>query len=169
MVGGHHESAHPDQNPLIRYVARHVPVARGATGGAFFLREHGKLFITPLLMALITIELSDLMFAIDSIPAVLSITRDPFIVFTSNVFAILGLRALYFALADLVTRLRHLASTIAAILIFVGVKMIVEPWLHIPIGVSLGIIGGAMILGTVASLLHPLPPKADDDESPDAQ
>jgi TerC family integral membrane protein len=106
----------------------------------FFIRKNKLLYATPLLVALIVIEFSDLVFAIDSIPAVFAITRDPFIVWSSNIFAILGLRAMYFLLARMVEELALLKYGIALILVLVGVKMIIEPWVSVPVGISLGTI-----------------------------
>ena len=118
----------------------------------FFVRRTGLLYATPLFVALIFIEISDLMFAMDSIPAIFAITTDPFIVWTSNIFAILGLRALYFLLVGLVKQFDLLKYGIACILIFVGAKMVVEPWISIPVGISLSIIVGILLLFSWLSL-----------------
>jgi tellurite resistance protein TerC len=123
-------------------------------GEKFFSRENGQLFATPLFLVLLIVEITDVTFAVDSIPAVFGITRDTFIVYTSNVFAILGLRALYFLLAGVLDKLDYLKVGLALVLVFVGAKMIVEPWLHISVGVSLAIVLGMLMVAVLASLLR---------------
>ncbi|HZL99752.1 MAG TPA: TerC family protein, partial [Planctomycetota bacterium] len=135
---------HPERNLLVRVFTRFVPTTAGYREGHFVVRENGRRLATPLLVALVAAEATDVVFATDSIPAIFAITRDPFIVFTSNIFAILGLRALYFVLAGLLDRFHYLKLGLAAVLIFVGVKMLIEPWLHVPIAVSLGVIVGVL-------------------------
>src|SRR6266513_572872 len=122
-----------------------------------FLVNAGRLFATPLFLVLLVVEITDVTLAVDSIPAVFGITRDPFIVYTSNVLAILGLRALYFLLAGVIDRLRFLDEGLAVVLVFIGAKMIGERWLHIPVTVSLGVVGGVLLIALLASLL--IPPK----------
>lgn len=151
----------PDKNPLIRLFRRMMPITPQLHGQHFLVRLNGRWHATPLLVALLFLELSDIIFAVDSVPAIFAITSEPFIVFTSNVFAILGLRAMYFMLAGAVDRFSLLKYALAFILIFVGLKMV---WLNglfggkFPISWSLGIIGALLTAGIVASLLkRPLP------------
>jgi tellurite resistance protein TerC len=134
------EEVHPEQNPVLRLVRRVIPSTTEYNGQHLFVKHRGKLLATPLLAVLIVIESSDVVFAVDSIPAILAVSREQFIVFSSNAFAILGLRALYFLLADLRDRFRYLQQGLAVILAFVGVKMIVAEWYHIDTFVSLGFI-----------------------------
>jgi tellurite resistance protein TerC len=131
---------------------RIVPVANRYDGEKLWLRENGRRKATALFVALIAVEAMDLIFAVDSVPAVLAITRDPFIAYSSNAFAILGLRALYFALSAALTNLRYLHYGLAVILIFVAVKMIGSDWLNISNGVSLGVIGGVLLLTVIVSI-----------------
>ncbi len=145
---------HPERNPVVRLIARAFPVSTAATGERFFVREGGRWAITPLFMALVTVEVSDLVFAVDSIPAIFAITTDPFIVFTSNIFAILGLRSLYFLLAGMIGRFRYLNVGLAAVLIFVGAKMMLVEWIKLPIVLSLGVVAGLLTLSVVASILR---------------
>jgi tellurite resistance protein TerC len=146
----------PDRNPLILLLRRFVPVTGELHEQSFFVRVKGVLYATPLLLALLFVEISDIIFAVDSVPAIFAITREPLIVFTSNVFAILGLRALYFLLAASVERFALLKYGLAMVLVFVGLKMV---WLNdafggkFPIGWSLGIIGGVIAVSIVCSLL----------------
>jgi tellurite resistance protein TerC len=134
------EEVHPEQNPVLRLVRRVIPSTTEYNGQHLFVKHGRKLLATPLLAVLIVIETSDVVFAVDSIPAILAVSREQFIVFSSNAFAILGLRALYFLLADLRDRFRYLQQGLAVILAFVGVKMIVSEWYHIDTFVSLGVI-----------------------------
>lgn len=147
------QTVDPDRNPLVRLARRFLPVTQDYDGSRFFLRQYGRLMATPLLLVLLLIESSDLLFALDSIPAVLAITVDPFIVYTSNVFAILGLRALYFLLAGSVQRFRYLNIGLAAILAFVGAKMLLHDLVHMPVGFSLSGIA-AILLVTIAASLY---------------
>ena len=144
-----------DQNPVVKLVRRVFPVTDGYRGKDFFVLENGKRYATPLMLVLVLVEATDLIFAIDSIPAIFGITRDPFIVFTSNIFAVMGLRSLFFLLAHVVTKFHLLKYGLAVILTFVGVKMIIEPWVHIPILLSLGVVLGVLLLSIVASLIWP--------------
>lgn len=146
-----------EKNPVLRFARRHLRVTDGFRGERFTVREGGVLFVTPLFLALIMVELSDLVFAVDSIPAIFAITSDPFIVFTSNIFAIMGLRALYFLLADVADRFHLLKYGLAMVLTFVGVKMLVAPWYHLPPAVSLGVILTTLTVSVVASLLATRP------------
>jgi len=146
---------HPERNPLFRLFRRIVPSLGDYRGSRFFVVEAGRRCATPLFLVLVAVEATDLVFALDSIPAIFAITADPFIVFTSNVFAMLGLRALYFALADMLWRFHHLKVGLALVLVFVGAKMLAAPVYHVPIAVSLGVTA-ALIGGSVAaSLLRP--------------
>lgn len=154
----------PEKNPLVRLARKVFPVTAGFEGQNFFVRLHGKRAITPLLLVLLVVETTDVLFAVDSIPAIFAITRDPFLVFTSNVFAILGLRSLYFVLAGAIDRFQHLKTSLVFVLAFVGVKMLISNHAHIPTWISLGVIGGILLLGVIASLMTP--PK---DEGPLAQ
>ncbi|MGQ0536355.1 MAG: TerC/Alx family metal homeostasis membrane protein, partial [Methanobacteriota archaeon] len=146
---------HPEGNPILNFLRRFIPVTKQYHGGRFFVKIDGKRVATPLFVVVVALETTDLAFAVDSIPAVLAISRDPFIVYTSNVFAILGLRSLYFALAGLMRVFAHLHYGLAAILVFVGAKMLAEGFYHIPIGIALGVVLGILALSIVASLLWP--------------
>jgi tellurite resistance protein TerC len=149
------EEFNGEQNPVVRFVRRFMPVTADYHGKHFFTVENGKRYATPLLLVLVLVEATDLIFAIDSIPAIFGITRDPFIVFTSNIFAIMGLRSLFFLLAHVVTKFHLLKYGLAIILTFVGVKMMIEHWVHIPILVSLGVVLGVLGLSIVGSLIWP--------------
>ena len=144
----------PDKNPLVRLFKKFMPVTNELHGDKFFVKINAKTSATPLFITLIIIEFSDLIFAVDSIPAVLAISDDVFIVYTSNVFAILGLRALYFALAGIVKYLRYLKFGLAAILVFVGVKMCITGFYKFPVLWSLLIIASFLIISMVASLMN---------------
>lgn len=146
---------HPEQNPVLKLFRRVMPVAGNYAGSRFFVREAGKRMATPLMVVLVLIESTDLIFAVDSVPAVLSVSRDPFIVYTSNVFAILGLRSLYFALAGLMHRFHYLHYGLSVILIFVGSKMLLTDLLHVPILLALGVVISVLVISIVASLCFP--------------
>jgi len=141
------------ESKALAFLRRHLPITSRLHGHHFFARENGRLLGTPLLLALLTIEASDVMFAIDSVPAVFAISEDPFIVYSSNVFAILGLRALYLVLADLLRGLRYLHYGLAAILALAGTKMIVSKHFHVPQYVSLGAIVAILAIAIVSSVL----------------
>lgn len=143
----------PERHPLVRLLKRVMPVTDGYRGAKFFVRENGVRFATPLLVVLVMVEASDLMFAIDSVPAIFAVTREPFLVYTSNVLAILGLRSLYFLLAGVIDRFRYLKLGLATLLVFVGVKMVALEWYKIPIGVSLAVIVGILSASVAASLI----------------
>jgi tellurite resistance protein TerC len=143
----------PEKNVLLRMVRRWIPVTDAFREHFFFVREHGRLMATPLFLTLALVESTDVIFAVDSIPAVFSVTRDPFIVFTSNVFAILGLRSLYFALAAVMDRFQYLKTSLVFLLAFIGVKMIISHHYPISTEVSLAMIGGILLVGVMASLL----------------
>jgi tellurite resistance protein TerC len=142
----------PERNWLVRLARRFLPVLTEYEGDRFLVKRSGKWNATPLFLALVAVEAMDIIFAIDSVPAVLAITRDTFIVYSSNAFAILGLRALYFALADILPRFRFLHQGLAAILIFVGGKMLLSDWWPIPASVSLGVIAGVLVTTVLASV-----------------
>jgi tellurite resistance protein TerC len=150
------KNIHPENSYLFRFARRHLRVLTDYHGERLFVRNAGRVFATPLFLVLLIVELADVTFALDSIPAVFGITRDPFIVYTSNVFAILGLRALYFLLAAALDRLRYLEQGLAFVLMFVGAKMLAEPWLHISTQISLAVIAGMVLLALLASVLIPL-------------
>jgi tellurite resistance protein TerC len=142
----------PEKNPLIKLFRRVMPVTNELHGGKFFVKQDGKRFATPLFLVLVLIETTDLIFAADSIPAILAITQDHFIVYTSNVFAILGLRSLYFALAGMMDKFRYLSKGLALILIFVGLKMLLVDVYKLPIQIALLVIVVILILSIVTSL-----------------
>jgi tellurite resistance protein TerC len=163
MLFAKKEQVHPEQNPIVRFATRHLRVTRDYHGERFFTRIGGKLFATPLFLVLVVVEMTDVTLAIDSIPAIFGITTDAFIVYTSNVFAILGLRAMYFLLAGVLNRLRFLTVGLSLVLMFIGGKMIAGYWLHVPESVSLLTVGGILLLAMVASLLFPARPKTVDN------
>ncbi len=146
---------------ILRAVRRVIPATTRLHGDSFVVRLRGRWLATPLLLALAAVEVADVVFAVDSIPAVFAVTRDPFIVFTSNIFAILGLRSLYFLLAGLLGRLAHLQVGLAAVLVFVGLKMLAAGFLPIPPAVSLGVIAGILLASVGASLARPRPLAVD--------
>jgi tellurite resistance protein TerC len=143
-----------EKNPLLRYIRRHFPVTDTLVGEKFFVRNGGVLMITPLMLALVLVEISDIIFAVDSIPAIFAITDDPFIVLTSNLFAILGLRAMYFLLADIGDRFSLLKYGLAVILVFIGIKMLIVDWYKIPVMMSLGFVAVTLAISVVVSLWH---------------
>ena len=151
------KDAEPRDNAVVRWVARKFPMTDTIEGPHFFIRRGVKRCGTPLLLALVAAETTDLVFALDSIPAVFAVTDDPFLVFSSNICALLGLRALYFVVRGTLARLRYLKPGLAGILIFVGLKMLLYKWVHLPTGTSLLIISGILAVALVFSLLHPLP------------
>src|ERR1700737_2665946 len=150
------EAVHPEQSAIFRFANKHLRVSRDYHGERFFVRKARKLYATPLFLVLLVVEITDITLAIDSVPAVFGITRDPFIVYTSNVFAILGLRAMYFLLAGVLNRLRFLTVGLSFVLTFIGAKMIMQPWIDIPEVVSLGVVAGILLLALLASLLFPV-------------
>ncbi|HJX28903.1 MAG TPA: TerC family protein [Thermoanaerobaculia bacterium] len=154
---------HPEKNPLLRLFQRFVPLTTHYHGTHFFVREAGRLVATPLMLVLVVVEATDVVFAVDSIPAVFGVTLNPFIVFTSNIFAILGLRALYFLLAGLMHKFQYLGVGLGLVLAFVGAKMLLHDWLHITTGWSLGIVLGILTIAVGASLLNPAPPESIPD------
>jgi tellurite resistance protein TerC len=145
---------HPEHNPLIKLARKFFPVTEGYEGDKFLVKKNGKRYVTPLFLVLLMIESTDIAFATDSIPAVFAITRDTFIVFTSNIFAILGLRSLYFVVAGFVKQFRYLKYGLSVVLAFIGAKMLVEPFLHISIAVSLGTIFTILSIAIITSIIH---------------
>lgn len=139
-------------NPLLRWMRTHLRVTPTLSKDKFLIRQNNLLFVTPLFLTLILIEVSDLIFAVDSIPAIFAITNDPFLIFTSNIFAIMGLRALYFLLANLHERFHYLKYGLAFILVLIGIKMLVAHWINVPIYVSLGLILSILFASILASL-----------------
>lgn len=137
------------------WVARLIPVTAQFHGNRFWVRQGGRLVATPLLVALIIVETTDVVFALDSVPAVLAVTREPFLVYTSNIFAMLGLRSLYFVLAGIVERFRYLRVGLAAILLFFGARLLLSDVVEVPVGVSLGVIVVALVLSVAASIIWP--------------
>jgi tellurite resistance protein TerC len=152
MVWHQEENVQPDKNPVVRFFRRFMPVTENFEKDHFFVRRAGKLMATPLFLILLVVESTDLVFAVDSIPAIFAVTQDPFIVYASNVFAILGLRALYFLLANIMDKFMYLKYGLAAVLTFVGTKMVIVDFYKIPIGVSLGIVAGILTLSILVSL-----------------
>jgi len=150
----HGAGVEPEKNPLLRLFRRWIPVTEDYEGDKFVVRRE-RVYATPLLAVLVLVEATDLLFATDSIPAVLAITLNPFIVYTSNVFAILGLRSMYFMLAGMMDLFHYLHYGLATVLIFVGLKMVVSNYYKIPTGLALGAVAGVLLISVIASLLHP--------------
>jgi tellurite resistance protein TerC len=155
MITEQDKEIHPERNPVLRLFRRLMPVTEGYEGGHFFVKRGARRFATPLFIVLLMVETTDVIFAVDSIPAVLAITRDPFIVYTSNVFAILGLRSIYFALAGLMQLFHYLNYGLCFILVFVGAKMLVSEFYKIPIGIALGTIIVILAASVLASVIWP--------------
>ncbi|MCS3919535.1 TerC family protein [Fervidibacter sacchari] len=147
------EEIHPERNPVLRLARRFLPITPNYHGQKFFVRLDGKFMATPLMLVLLVVESTDIVFAIDSIPAIFAITRDPFIVFTSNVCAILGLRALYFLLEGMIRLFRYLDEGLAVILVFIGIKMLVSEFYKIPTWVALGFVAAVLAITIVSSLI----------------
>lgn len=173
----HGEEVHPETNPLLRLVRRIVPVTPDYDGQKLFTKESGRRLATPLFVVLVLIEATDVVFAVDSVPAILAVSRDTFVVFSSNAMAILGLRALYFLLAGAKDKLTYLNEGLAIILAYVGVKMILSHWFHINSFLSLGIIAAVLTTTVVLSLRHSSKVEAEQaeagratpDEAPDPE
>ncbi|HJV66724.1 MAG TPA: TerC family protein [Geomonas sp.] len=153
MAFGKEGKVEPEKNLLVRLFRKFVPVTRRARGDRFFIRRRGVLAATPLLLTLLVVESSDLLFAVDSIPAVLAVSRDPLIVYSSNVFAIMGLRSLYYLLAHVIQMFTHLKLGVSIILSFVGVKMVLADLVEIPLHFSLGVIVGVLAISILSSVL----------------
>ncbi|HEX7118776.1 MAG TPA: TerC family protein [Longimicrobiales bacterium] len=162
------ERIEPEANPALRLVRRYLPVARGYHGQHFFVRveEAGgrvRTYATPLFVVLVLVETTDLIFAVDSIPAIFAITQDPFLVYTSNILAVLGLRALYFLLAGIIHKFHYLQLGLSVVLVFIGAKMLLEDVVHVPTAASLGVVAGVLAIAVGASLLFP---KRAEKEAP---
>jgi len=151
------------RNPLLRWIQSHLRITSGFHDEHFFVKQDGRRWATPMFLVLVLIEASDLMFAVDSIPAIFAITTDPFIVFTSNIFAIMGLRALYFLLADMAERFHLLKYGLAIVLVFIGTKMTLMPWLHMPVEWSLATVGGIILASVLLSLITSRNKSPDED------
>jgi tellurite resistance protein TerC len=156
------EAVDPAQNPMVRAFRRYVPFDETGGHERFCVKRGGRRLATPMLLVLLTIEMTDLVFAVDSIPAVLAVSRDPFVVYTSNIFAILGLRSLYFVLAKMMDRFHRLKTGLAVVLAFVGVKMCIARWIPIPVQYSLLVIAAVLAGSVIASLAWP----AEQDGTP---
>ena len=165
MAIRHDEHFDASQNPVLKLTRRFLPVTNQYHGSSFFVLEHGRRVATPLMVVLILVEFTDLIFAIDSIPAIFAVTTDPFIVYTSNIFAVLGLRSLYFLMARVVHKFHHLKYGLAVILVFVGIKMLIENWVHFPIWVSLVVIVVVLTASIIASLVFPKPAEPISSET----
>ncbi len=155
MLAGEDKEVHPEKNPVLRLFRRFVPVTENYENGRFFLKRRARLFATPLFVVLLMVETTDVVFSLDSIPAILAITVDPFIVYTSNIFAILGLRSIFFALAGLMRLFHYLHYGLSAILVFVGVKMLLGDFYKLPVGLALGVVAAILIISIVASIVLP--------------
>lgn len=151
MLFSDDEGGHPERNPVIKIVGRFFPVTKDFHEDHFFVRQNGVKAATPLFVALMVVETTDILFAVDSIPAIFAVTRDPFIVFTSNIFAIMGLRSLYFVLASALKKFKYLKYSLVIILAFVGIKMLISFYVHIPSWLSLIVIIAALAGGIVVS------------------
>jgi tellurite resistance protein TerC len=151
-----HGDVHPEQNPVVRLFTRFMPVTAAYHAERFFVRLDGRWFATPLFIVLLMVEVTDVVFALDSIPAVLAVTTDPFIVYTSNVFAILGLRSLFFALSGLMGLFHYLRYGLAVVLVFIGTKMLLAEVWHIPVYIALAVVAGVLLLSVLASLIYPV-------------
>lgn len=151
MAGGAEPEPDLDHNRLIRWIRKRYPISSHLEGERFFVVHNGVRMMTPLFLTLVLVEISDVVFAVDSIPAIFAITTDPFIVLTSNLFAILGLRAMYFLIADLGDRFELLKYGLAAILVFIGVKMLIMDWVEIPVSVSLPVVAGILAISMLTS------------------
>jgi len=153
---------HPERNPVLKLLRRFMPVSDGYGGGRFFVKEAGRYIATPLFVVVVAVETTDVIFAIDSIPAALAISHDPFVVYTANIFAVLGLRSIFFALAGIVRTFRYLHYGLAVVLAFTGVKMLLSRHLHIPLGFALALIAAVVAVSIAASVLNP--PKASNHD-----
>jgi len=149
------EEVEPEKNPVLRLFKKFFPVTHDHDGGKFFLRIDGKRMATSLFVVLLALETTDIVFATDSIPAILAISRDPFIVYTSNMFAILGLRSLYFALAGMMKMFHYLQYGLSIVLVFIGVKMLISDFFKIPIGWALAVVASILFVSVVASVAFP--------------
>ena len=149
------QDIHPESNPVLKFVRRFLRVTENYENGKFVTRRGVELWVTPLFFVLLAVETTDVLFATDSIPAVLAVSHDPFIVYTSNVFAVLGLRSIYFALAGMMGVFHYLNEGLAVILAFIGAKMVISHYVTIPTGWALGVVAGILIISVIASLVFP--------------
>ena len=147
------KAAHFERNAIFRFASAHLRITKDYRSDNFFVRQGGRLFATPLILVLLIVEITDVTLAVDSIPAIFGITRDAFIVYSSNVFAILGLRAMYFLLADILDYFRYLGIGLALVLLFIGAKMVAEPWWHSSVKLSLAVVAGVLLVTMLISLL----------------
>ena len=147
------EDIEPEKNPVLRMARKFLPVTPSYEGQKFFVRHEGIWKVTPMFLVLLVVETTDVAFALDSIPAIFAITKDPFIIYSSNVFAILGLRALYFLLAAMLPYFRYLSAGLSVVLMFIGVKMLVEKWVHIPTSIALGVVATVLSMAVIASVV----------------
>lgn len=154
LATGREMKFRPEGNPLVRLARRVIPFTTELRDGKFFVKENGRRLATLLFFVLLVIETTDIIFAVDSVPAILAISTDPFIVYSSNIFAILGLRALYFALAGVIERLYYLNYGLAAILIFLGIKMVIGDFVELPTAIALGVIAGVLTIAVLASVFR---------------
>jgi tellurite resistance protein TerC len=159
MLTSGDQKIEPDKNPLIKLAKKVMPITTAFEGDKFFVKRNARTWATPLFLVVILIETTDLIFAVDSIPAILAISDDTFIIYTSNVFALLGLRSLYFALAGIEQYFKYLKFGLSAILVFVGIKMCIVDWFKIPIEISLIVIGFTLAIAMICSRILPLRPK----------
>lgn len=159
------KEVHPERNPILKLVRKVFPTTKSYHGSKFYIRRMGKIILTPLFIVLVVIETTDLVFALDSIPAILAITRDEFIIYSSNAFAILGLRALFFAVAGIMRIFHYLHYGLALILVFVGIKMLLSEFYHIPTPYALAVIGTTLTVSIIASILNPKEEKPLKEES----
>jgi tellurite resistance protein TerC len=161
ILSGKDVETHPEQNPILKLFGKAFPIVRHFGDGKFVVKHRGRWYATALLPVLLVVEATDVVFAVDSIPAIFAVTRDPFIVFTSNVFAILGLRALYFVLKTIMDAFRFLKVGLGLVLVFVGAKMCGEKWVHVPAEISLLVVVALLGISVAASLLCPEKPGGD--------
>ena len=164
MLRGEEEEFNPKKSFVFRQIKKIYPITGSIQGDDFFVKRMGIKAATPLFVALIVIELTDILFALDSIPAILAITADPFIVFSSNIFAILGLRSMYFLISRMLAKFRYINYSLVVILAFVGIKMLASHYIHLPEWVSLTVISAALVGGVVASLTIPEKEKSDEEQ-----
>jgi tellurite resistance protein TerC len=169
MLFKHDEEFDGEKNRVVKLVRRHVPLTMDYHGNSFLVRTDGRNVATPLFLVLVLVEFTDLIFAVDSIPAIFGITKDPFLVFTSNIFAILGLRSMYFLLAAVVEKFYLLKYGLALILTFIGVKMLGEAFFHIDVLISLSVVLGTLVLSIAASMIWPKPEDAPEVVRPEGK
>jgi tellurite resistance protein TerC len=158
------EEVHPENNPILKLLRRFIPVTNHYVEGHFVAREAGRLMVTPLFVVLVAVETTDVIFAVDSIPAVLAISLDPFVVFTSNIFAILGLRSFYFLLSGIMPFFHYLHYGVSGILVFIGVKMLISKYYHVPIALTLGLMAALIFGSMVISILRPKPSEVEENK-----